>query len=310
MAAFEILSRIKLTSCTFRVAGCIVNGRGFKIPNYGRMYSSEKKLVGFVGLGNMGGPMALNLINKGHPLIVFDVNPESMASLADQGALLAKHPADVASRADTIITMLPSNKHEELAPLALKVGAAFLDAPVSGGVNAAKGGTLTFMVGGPSGEVEAAQPLLLAMGSKVVHCGSVGSGQAAKICNNMLLGISMIGTAEAMHLGINLGLDPKLLMDIVNSSSGRCWSSELYNPVPKLLPNVPASNEYKGGFNNRLMTKDLGLAQTAASKAGVATPLGALAHQIYSILSTHPKFSDLDFSSVFKFYDSPDGSKS
>ncbi|XP_071440860.1 3-hydroxyisobutyrate dehydrogenase, mitochondrial [Hetaerina americana] len=303
---------------------------------------SNHNLVGFIGLGNMGGPMALNLLNKGHQLVVYDVNPDSMSTLADQGALLAKHPADVASRAETIITMLPTNKHvisvykgsngifeglragsllidsstvdpsvpkDEIAPQAQLAGAVFLDAPVSGGVIAAKAGTLTFMVGGTAGEVEAARSILLGMGSKVVHCGPPGSGQAAKICNNMLLGISMIGVSEAINLGIKLGLNPKTLVDIINSSTGRCWSSELYNPVPNMLPNVPASDSYKGGFGNRLMHKDLGLAQIAANQTGALTPLGALAHQMYSILIMNPEYSDKDFSSVFKFLSSQEGDK-
>ncbi|XP_046403772.1 3-hydroxyisobutyrate dehydrogenase, mitochondrial [Ischnura elegans] len=332
MAAFQIIGRVTSSVISKSDYSKVFLGR-YAFKEY---VSSRKKhnLVGFVGLGNMGGPMALNLLKKGHQLVVFDVNPESMATLADQGALLAKHPADLASKAETIITMLPSNKHvltvytgpegifeslrtgtllidcstvapsvsqEQIAPKAELAGAGHLDAPVSGGVNAAKGGTLTFMVGGPKGEVEAARPLLMDMGSKVVHCGPIGTGQAAKICNNMLLAISMIGTSEAMNLGIKLGLAPKTLMDIMNASSGRCWSSELYNPVPDMLPNVPASNSYKGGFGNRLMSKDLRLSQAAANQVDVVTPLGALANQVYALLASNPEFSDLDFSSVFKF---------
>jgi 3-hydroxyisobutyrate dehydrogenase len=156
------------------------------------------------------------------------------------------------------------------------------------------------MVGGREKEFKEIEPFLLCMGDKAVHCGEVGSGQAAKLCNNMLLAISMIGTAEAMNLGGKMGLDPKLLASILNSSSGRCWSSEIYNPVPGVVENVPSSNNYQGGFGTALMTKDLGLAQNAASSVAAATPLGSLSYQIYRLLCAKG-FSQKDFSSVFLF---------
>lgn len=276
--------------------------------------------------------MARNLLSKGHSLVVFDVYPEAMASLLDSGAVASHNPTEVADKADRIITMLPSSPHvieaylgengilqsvkpgtllldsstidpatsREVAAAAKKKGAVYMDAPVSGGVNAAKAATLTFMVGGSSSEFEAAKPLLECMGKNVVHCGDVGTGQAAKICNNMLLAITMIGTAETMNLGMRLGLEPKLLASILNTSSGRCWSSELYNPVPGVLEGVPSANNYQGGFSSALMTKDLGLAQNAATKTLTPTPLGSLSHQLYRIL-VQKGFGSKDFSSIYTF---------
>jgi len=189
---------------------------------------------------------------------------------------------------------------KEMADAATLKECTYFDSPVSGGVVAAKAGTLTFMVGGPKKEFKEIEPLLLKMGSKVVHCGEAGAGQAAKICNNMLLGICMIGTAETMNLGIKMGLDPKLLASIINSSSGRCWSSEMYNPVPGVVEKVPASRNYQGGFGTSLMRKDLGLAQNAAAGTGTSTPLGGLAYHIYQMMCSQG-FSSKDFSSVFQF---------
>ncbi|RXG57152.1 3-hydroxyisobutyrate dehydrogenase, mitochondrial [Armadillidium vulgare] len=235
-----------------------------------------------------------------------------MKPLGKIGASLASSPADVAEESESIITMLPNSEHVQtcyagkngifekiktgtllidsstiapdvpktLAKLAVDKGAVFMDAPVSGGINAAQAGTLTFMVGGNKNEFEAVKILLSCMGKNIVYCGDVGSGQAVKICNNMLLAISMIGTAETMNLGMRLGLDPKLLASVVNSSSGRCWSSDTYNPVPGVMEKVPASNNYEGGFGVALMAKDLGLVQEAATKSKTPTPLGSLSHQV------------------------------
>lgn len=277
--------------------------------------------------------MAVNLMKKGHNVVVYDVVGSSMEQLVGSGATAAASPKEVAKQVDQLVTMLPNSSNvlecytsaesgvlqavqagtllvdsstiapdvsKQLAKLAAKKGAVFMDAPVSGGVNASKAGTLTFMVGGPEAEFEATKSLLSCMGKNIVHCGSVGTGQAAKICNNMLLAISMIGTAETMNLGIRLGLDPKLLAGVLNSSSGRCWSSDVYNPVPGVMEGVPSSNQYQGGFGTSLMTKDLGLAQDAATNSRTPTPLGSLAHQIYRIL-TSTGYSDKDFSSVFQF---------
>jgi len=181
-----------------------------------------------------------------------------------------------------------------------KVSSVYLDCPVSGGVVGAAAGTLTFMVGGDKSKVTEVSPLLLGMGAKVVHCGDIGSGQAAKICNNMLLGISMIGVSETMNLGIRMGLDAKLLADIINSSTGRCWSSEIYNPVPDIVANVPSCRKYKGGFGSALIAKDLGLAQNAAAESKSPTPLGSMTHQIYQLMCTQG-YGELDFSAVYKF---------
>lgn len=286
--------------------------------------------VGFIGLGNMGGPMAVNLLNKGHSIVVYDVSEEAMKRLEDEGASTASSPSEVASKVDRIISMLPNSQHvqscyagdkgvfqtiqpgtlildsstidptvsKEMAGLAGKKGAVFMDAPVSGGVNAAKGGTLTFMVGGEENEFEAAKVLLSAMGKNIVYCGEVGNGQAVKICNNMLLAITMIGTAETMNLGMRLGLEPKLMASIINTATGRCWASELYNPVPGVLENVPASNNYQGGFGTALMTKDLGLAQAAATNTQSPAPLGSMAHQIYRLMC-NSGLAEKDFSSIF-----------
>ncbi|KAF0024670.1 hypothetical protein F2P81_023472 [Scophthalmus maximus] len=234
---------------------------------------ASKTPVGFIGLGNMGSPMAKNLLKNGYPVIATDVFPESCKELQDLGAQVLDSPADVAEKADRIITMLPSSPNvievytgpngilkkvkkgtllidsstidpsvsKEMAVAAEKMGAVFMDAPVSGG--------------GVEEEYNAAQELLTCMGANVVYCGQVGTGQAAKICNNMLLAIGMIGTAETMNLGIRLGLDPKLLAKILNMSSGRCWSSDTYNPVPGVMDGVPSANNYQGGFGTTLMAK-------------------------------------------------------
>ncbi|XP_063222327.1 3-hydroxyisobutyrate dehydrogenase, mitochondrial isoform X2 [Bacillus rossius redtenbacheri] len=279
----------------------------------------------------MGSPMAANLLNKGHQLAVYDVVPEAAARLAAAGAEACAGAGEVAARSGRVITMLPSDAsvlHTYLAEggilqsvkqgtllvdcstvdastaktvsaAAADKGAVFYDAPVSGGVGAATSGQLTFIVGGSSTHFPAVRQLLGPMGSKVLLCGPVGSGQAAKMCNNMLLAVSMLGTAEAMNLGIRLGLEPKVLMDVINSCSGRCWSSEVYNPVPGTLPNVPSANHYKGGFTTRLMAKDLSIAQNAATSCHAPISLGALAHQIYRIMVTNG-FGDKDFSSVFE----------
>ncbi|XP_059363497.1 3-hydroxyisobutyrate dehydrogenase, mitochondrial-like [Carassius carassius] len=299
---------------------------------------ASKTQVGFIGLGNMGNPMAKNLMKHGYPVIASDVFPESCKELQELGAQILESPADVADKADRIITMLPSSPNvidvytgpngilkkvkkgsllidsstidpavsKEMAAAAEKLGAVFMDAPVSGGVGAAASGKLTFMVGGPEEEFNAAKELLTCMGANVVYCGHVGTGQAAKICNNMLLAIGMIGTAETMNLGIRLGLDPKLLAKILNMSSGRCWSSDTYNPVPGVMEGVPSANSYQGGFGTTLMAKDLGLAQNTATNTKTPVPLGSLAHQIYRMMCARG-YASKDFSSVFQFLREEEG---
>ncbi|XP_067948380.1 probable 3-hydroxyisobutyrate dehydrogenase, mitochondrial [Watersipora subatra] len=303
---------------------------------WSRKYSCSKdggSKVGFIGLGNMGSHMATNLIKGGKEVVVFDLVASQLEELKTNGASIAQSPAHVASQSDCIVTMLPSSPNviscytegddcllstvragtliidsstidagvsQEMSAAAKAKGAVYMDAPVSGGIIAAKAATLTFMVGGPADRYTEAETLLSLMGKNMVHCGDVGTGQAAKICNNMLLGISMIGVSEAMNLGISLGLDPKLLASILNTSSGRCWSSDTYNPCPGVLENTPSSNGYKGGFGTALMTKDLGLAQNAATETKTANPLGSLAHQLYRVMCNQG-YENLDFSSVYKF---------
>ncbi|KAL7829893.1 hypothetical protein AOLI_G00307780 [Acnodon oligacanthus] len=299
---------------------------------------ASKTPVGFIGLGNMGTPMAKNLLKNGYPVIATDAFPESCKELQDSGAQILDSPAEVAEKADRIITMLPSSPNvievytgsngilkkvkkgtllidsstidpavsKEMALAAEKMGAVFMDAPVSGGVGAASLAKLTFLVGGVEEEFNAAQELLTCMGANVVYCGQVGSGQAAKICNIMLLAIGMIGTAETMNLGIRLGLDPKLLAKILNMSSGRCWSSDSYNPVPGVMEGVPSANNYQGGFSTTLMAKDLGLAQNTATNTRTPVLLGSLAHQVYRTMCARG-YANKDFSSIFQFLREEEG---
>ncbi|MDE3735137.1 3-hydroxyisobutyrate dehydrogenase [Pseudomonas resinovorans] len=290
--------------------------------------------IGFIGLGNMGGPMALNLARAGHRLHVFDLSQLAVAQLVEAGARAVDSPAAVArAGVDVIITMLPAAQHvktvylgedgllanvakgvllidsstidphsaREVAAAARKQGNPMLDAPVSGGTGGAAAGTLTFMVGGEAADFDRAHPVLCAMGRNIVHCGDTGNGQVAKVANNMLLGISMIGVAEAMSLGVSLGMDAKVLAGILNTSSGRCWSSEINNPFPGVLENAPASRGYSGGFGSDLMLKDLGLATEAARQARQPVILGALAQQLYQSFSLQGH-GGLDFSAIIKLY--------
>ncbi|WP_371189883.1 3-hydroxyisobutyrate dehydrogenase [Thalassotalea ponticola] len=290
--------------------------------------------VSFFGLGNMGGPMAANLVNAGHSVMVFDLNKEAIADLVKQGATTAESVADLAKHADVIVSMLPAGKHVESLylgeqglidsikpntlvidsstidkPTVLKVANAlaakdvqFVDAPVSGGVAGAVAGTLSFMVGGDKADFERAQPLLTDMGKNIFHAGAHGAGQIAKVCNNMLLGILMAGTSEALQLGISNGLDAKTLSDIMLQSSGKNWTLERYNPCPGVLDNVPSSNNYSGGFMVDLMTKDLGLALDTAIDSQSATPMGALARSLFSLHAAQG-YGTSDFSSIFKMFD-------
>lgn len=290
--------------------------------------------IGFIGLGNMGGPMARNLLKAGHRLSVFDLSGTALAGLADAGAQPAASPAAIAQAGvEVIISMLPAAAHvrqvylgdegllshvpasvllidcstidpmtaREVAAAAARQGNPMLDAPVSGGTGGAAAATLTFMVGGSEADLQKAQPILAAMGKHIVHCGGSGNGQVAKVANNLLLGISMIGVAEAMSLGVALGMDAKVLADVINASSGRCWSSEIYNPYPGVVENSPASRGYSGGFGSDLMLKDLGLASEAAQKARQPVILGALAQQLYQAFSLQGNGA-LDFSAIINLY--------
>ncbi len=292
--------------------------------------------IAFIGLGHMGAPMARNLRKAGHELVVFDIQKQAMQKLVAAGASAAVSPRDAASRAEMVITMLPSSPHvravytgeigvlsgvrrevplvdsstidphtaREIAQAAGRRGNPMADAPVSGGVGGAEAATLTFMVGASKELFEGIKPVLSQMGRNIVHCGESGNGQVAKICNNMLLAISMIGVAEAMTLGAGLGIDPKVLAGIVNTSSGRCWSSDTYNPYPGVMENVPAARGYTGGFGADLMLKDLGLAMDAAKQANQAVVLGQVAQQLYQKMSAQGDGSK-DFSAIINLYRRP-----
>lgn len=292
--------------------------------------------IAFIGLGNMGAPMAINLIKAGHSLAVFDLVEAACNQLAAAGARIASSALDAAQAAEVIITMLPASAHSEavylgegglihalhqsnrnpllidsstiapetarrIAQAAAEKGFNLLDAPVSGGVAGASAGTLTFIVGGSKQAFEQAQPLLAAMGKNIFHAGGNGAGQVAKICNNMLLAIHMAGTAEALQLGVNLGLDAGVLSEIMLKSSGRNWSLELYNPWPGVMENVPASRGYSGGFAVDLMNKDLGLALEAAIQSRSATPLGGAVKALYQLQSRQGA-GRLDFSSIQQLF--------
>jgi 3-hydroxyisobutyrate dehydrogenase len=288
--------------------------------------------IGFIGLGNMGLPMAQNLLKAGHQVEGCDVNNEAVQKLVAAGGAAAETPKSAASRADVLITMLPSGKEVRevyLAPLGIVEsansgtllidsstidvetarlvaasaepnGLSMLDAPVSGGVAGAQAGTLTFMVGGDEPAFKRARPLLEAMGKTIVHAGGPGNGQAAKICNNMILGVSMIAVSEAFVLAEKLGLDAQKLFDISSKSSGQCWSMTSYCPVPGPVPTAPSNRDYQAGFTAAMMLKDLKLAQDAARAANAATPLGAEAAALYGLFCGQGHAAR-DFSGIIRF---------
>ena len=292
--------------------------------------------IAFIGLGHMGAPMARNLLKAGHTLSVFDLVPGNVEALASLGASAAASARAAAGQGDLVITMLPSSPHvkgvylgdegvlagavrgarfidsstidphtaREVAAAAAKRGHPMADAPVSGGTGGAEAGTLTFMVGAEPELFDQVKPVLAHMGRHIVHCGGVGTGQTAKICNNLLLGISMIGVSEAMNLGAALGIEPKVLAGILNASSGRCWSSDTYNPYPGVMDNVPAARGYAGGFGTDLMLKDLGLATDAARLARQPVILGAMAQQLYQMWSAAGAGAQ-DFSSIINLLKRP-----
>jgi 3-hydroxyisobutyrate dehydrogenase len=289
--------------------------------------------IAVIGLGNMGAPMARNLLKAGYQVQVFDVVAAAVESFRSLGAAVAANATDAVRDVDAVITMLPSGAHvrnvylgEQGALAAVRPGTLLIDsstiapedaravaqaaadrklemidAPVSGGTAGAAAGTLTFIVGGEPDALERARPLLEKMGKTIFHAGRSGAGQVAKICNNMLLGIQMIGTAEALELGVANGVDAATLSNIMAKSSGRNWVLEVYNPWPGVMEGVPASRDYVGGFGSELMLKDLSLAQQAASTSQSATPLGAVARQLYQ-LHGHSGNGKLDFSSVMKLF--------
>jgi len=294
--------------------------------------------IGFIGLGNMGAPMARNLLAAGYELSVFDLSRTAVEDLVASGAKAVPSIGQLASSdVELVITMLPAAVHvrqvylgddgllskvapgvrlidsstidpmtaREVAAAAVSQGNPMLDAPVSGGTGGAEAATLTFMVGGAVTDYDAALSVLQAMGRNIVHCGPAGNGQAAKVANNMLLAISMIGAAEAMSLGVSLGMDPKVLAGIINTSSGRCWSTDTYNPYPGVIDTAPAARGYSGGFGTDLMLKDLGLATEAARQHKQPVMLGALAQQLYQTFSNQGHGS-LDFSAIIKIYSGED----
>lgn len=289
--------------------------------------------VAFIGLGNMGGPMAINLVKAGHNVSVFDLSEQAVSSVVAEGATAAQSAQLCVKDAEFIISMLPAGQHVSAvylgndglinyikagslvidsstidAKTSQQVGAAlsqkdieFIDAPVSGGVGGAVAGTLSFMVGGSESNFIKAKTVLDNMGKNIFHAGDHGAGQIAKVCNNMLLSVLMTGTAEALQLGIANGLDPKVLSDIMGKSSGSNWTLDLYNPCPGVMEGVPSSNDYQGGFQVDLMAKDLGLAMDTAVSSQSSTPMGALARSLYAMHAGAGNGSK-DFSSIFNLF--------
>jgi 3-hydroxyisobutyrate dehydrogenase len=290
--------------------------------------------IAFIGVGNMGGPMARNLVKAGHELRIFDLSSPLVDAVVSGGPAIACRSArEAVQGAEVVISMLPSGEIVEklyidvdalvmhvmagtllidcstiapasarrVAEAAASRGLSMLDAPVSGGTGGAQAGTLTFIVGGSADAVGLATPYLRCMGKNVFHAGGHGAGQVAKICNNMLLAIHMAGTAEALKLGVDNGLDPSVLSAIMLQSSGRNWSLELYNPWPGVMENVPASRGYSGGFQVNLMNKDLGLAMEAALASRSATPMGSLARNLYALHAAQGS-GNMDFSSILQMF--------
>ncbi|WP_042250578.1 3-hydroxyisobutyrate dehydrogenase [Paracoccus sp. PAMC 22219] len=287
--------------------------------------------IGFIGLGNMGAPMAANLAAAGHQVVGFDT-----AAPAPAGVTPAASAAEASAGADVVFTMLPNGQilravadqiipamrqgavlcdcstvdvdsARAVAEVAHAAGLGALDAPVSGGTGGAQAGTLTFMVGGSDADFATVQPLFAVMGQKAVHCGDSGAGQAAKICNNMILGVTMIATCEAFALADKLGLDRQKMFDVVSTSSGYSWSMNAYCPAPGVGPVSPADNGYKPGFAAELMLKDLGLSQQAAESVGAQTPMGALAHQHYDDFVTREDGRGQDFSAMLPRFTARNG---
>ena len=284
--------------------------------------------IAFIGLGNMGGPMVANLVKAGHKVTAFDLVGAARDQAKADGAGIGESAVASVKGAEVVITMLPAGKHvlgvwNEVVPamskgaliidcstidvesskqahaLAAKHGMGSVDAPVSGGTGGAKGATLTFMCGGDDKSFAAANPILEKMGKKIVHCGGAGAGQGVKICNNMVLAISMIAAGEAFALAEKLGLSHQAVFDVVSTSSGQCWAVTSYCPVPGPVPTSPANNDYKPGFATALMVKDLTLAQDAAKAAGAATPLGKHAQELYKAFETAGN-GGVDFSGIIK----------
>lgn len=290
--------------------------------------------IAFIGLGNMGGPMAINLVKAGHQVCVFDLSEQAVAHVVEHGASTRGNASDCVQGAEFIISMLPAGKHvdgvyltettglinyidkgamvidsstidaatsRKVAVALAEKGIGFVDAPVSGGVGGAVAGTLSFMVGGSDTEFAQVNPILENMGKNIFHAGAHGAGQIAKACNNMLLSVLMVGTSEALQLGLANGLDASVLSNIMSKSSGSNWTLDLYNPCPDVMENVPSSNDYQGGFMVDLMAKDLGLAMDASVSSQSSTPMGALARSLYAMHAAAGN-GDKDFSSIFNLF--------
>ncbi|NLR98929.1 3-hydroxyisobutyrate dehydrogenase [Rhizobium sp. P38BS-XIX] len=286
--------------------------------------------IAFIGLGNMGGPMAANLVKAGHAVAGYDLSHDVLKAAEATGVKPASVLTEALADAEVVVTMLPKGQHvltvwtdvlrsvpkgtllidsstidvdsaRKAHAMAAEGGCLSLDAPVSGGTGGAAAGTLTFMAGGSAESFMAAKPLLDVMGKKIVHCGDAGAGQAAKICNNMILGISMIGACEAFVLAEKLGLSHQALFDVASTSSGQCWSINTYCPVPGPVPTSPANNDYKPGFSAALMLKDLRLSQEAALSSGASTPLGAEAAQLYALFEKLGN-GGRDFSAIIEMF--------
>jgi 3-hydroxyisobutyrate dehydrogenase len=288
--------------------------------------------IAFIGLGNMGGPMAANLVKAQHQVMAFDLSAEALDSAVDKGARKSASAAEAVKGAEVVVTMLPAGKHvrevyekdvlpnaargtllidcstidvesaRHVGALAQKAGLDMIDAPVSGGVGGATAGTLTFMVGGSDAAFARAKPVLDKMGRNIVHTGTVGAGQAAKICNNMILGVSMIAVAEGFLLAKRLGLHAQKLFDVVSTSSGQCWAVTNYLPVPGPVPTSPANRDYQAGFTADNMLKDLKLAQQAAQASGASTPMGAEAAQLFNLFVNAGNGAK-DFSGIIRMLD-------
>ncbi len=288
--------------------------------------------IAFIGLGNMGGPMAANLVKAQHQVMAFDLTAAAVDAAVDKGAKKVGSAAEAVKGAEVVVTMLPAGKHvrevyekdvlpnvakgtllidcstidvdsaRHVGALAQKAGLEMIDAPVSGGVGGATAGTLTFMVGGSDAAFAKAKPILEKMGKNIVHAGASGNGQAAKICNNMILGVSMIAVSEGFMLAKRLGLDAQKLFDVASTSSGQCWSLTNYCPVPGPVPTSPANRDYQAGFTAAMMLKDLMLAQQAANAAGASTPLGAEAAQLFNLFVNSGNGAK-DFSGIIRMLD-------
>ena len=289
--------------------------------------------VAFIGLGNMGGGMAANLAKAGHDVRAFDLSEEALARAQARGALRAASAEEAVAEAEAVVTMLPAGKHVRQVYADSIIGKApasailmdcstidvesaravieqaqagstlMVDAPVSGGIAAAEGGTLTLMVGGSEEAFKRAEPFLSLMGKAVIHAGGAGAGQAAKICNNMLLGASMVATCETFAMAQKLGLDLQTFFDISSKASGQCWSMTSYCPVPRVGPETPADRDYEGGFAAALMLKDLRLAMEAAKSADAYTPMGAAAEELYTRFAESLGGAGKDFSGIIRMID-------